>query len=164
MTEERPFDERPAARPSEPAETTARKSARVESNQPKKVEIGTYGWVSIIAVGIAVIVGIVNGLVGNGNSSRSATDDPIEQARVVIGGGYKYDEIKVATDNALTAAGLATNDENRNRAWSSVISVASGSNVDEMAVMQCVPSQIAAAGSLSLPDAVAFCFTEMKLE
>jgi hypothetical protein len=93
--------------------------------------------------------------------------DPIEQARVVLGGQYSYDTVKAATDGALTATGLGLTDANRNSAWSSVLAVIdglseTGYSVAGMDVMLCVPG-VARAGSTNFPDAAALCATEIAV-
>lgn len=102
----------------------------------------------------------------SGSRSEIASDpDAIEQAQVVLGGEHTYAEIQAATDNALRSAGEGLTDENRSRAWSSVLATKKGlvdkgyPAPDSMSVMLCVPGSIATR-SVELTEAVAYCSLE----
>jgi hypothetical protein len=91
------------------------------------------------------------------------SSDPIEQARVVLGGVYSYDEVKSVTDSALEATGTAVNDDTRSRAWSAVLAVTENlSGVDPMEVMQCVEA-LGLASNTDFPDTAAICATSISL-
>ena len=147
------------------------------------------GCLAIIGVIIAlVIIGSIVGAVSKGGGSSSSggssgtssggsssggttsggsSSDPIEQARVVLGGGYSYATVLSATDGALSATGLSGTDDNRSRAWSSVLSVvkgltAKGYSVGPMDVMLCVPG-IANSSGWDFPDSAALCATDLAV-
>lgn len=170
MTEFRPFDERPAARPSQPAQQQQPLSP--QQAQTPRQGIGCMGC-SLIVIGVLILVVIISIVVAAATSSRSANDggssstgshskgstDPIEQARVVLGGEYSYESIQSATDSALAATETAVTDDSRNRAWSAVLKVTDNlSNVAPMDVMQCV-TDIGPSSGFSFPDAAALCAT-----
>lgn len=179
MTENRPLNERPEARPVTVPDLNMSDEPPAK---PAKQKMGCCGWILIVPmaiVGIVIVWSVVSGIAESINSSRSSSSpssssqsspqqsstpaDPIEQARVVLGGAYSYEQVQSVTDSALSAAGLVLNDDNRNRAWSSAIAVTENSNVSPMAVLECAPGLISAAGNLSLPDAIGFCYTEISL-
>lgn len=57
----------------------------------------------------------------NTSTEENGTPDAIEQARMVIDGNHSYEAVKGVSDRALNAAGESLSDENRSRAWSSVL-------------------------------------------
>ncbi|MBT2495074.1 hypothetical protein J7E45_05580 [Microbacterium sp. ISL-59] len=81
---------------------------------------------------------------------------------MVLGGAYTYEQVKQTTDAALTATNTAVNDENRSRAWSSVLSVTKELNARPMDVMLCV-TDYGPIANMKLPDAAALCATEIHL-
>ncbi len=136
-------------------------------------------------LGAIAVIAIVVWLVGLGNSRPSTTTgnttsgsssevsgtgnsrDPIEQARVVLGGSYSYAQIKAATDAALSSTGTALTDENRSRAWSAVLSVTGGLttkgySVDAMAGMRCIPD-LGQVSGMDFPDTAALCASDLAL-
>lgn len=167
MSEGRPLSERPAAKPAVPADASG--SAPVA---PAKRGLGCFGIGCLGVIGIAVVIGIVSIVGGqmskspgggNGGSGTSSnTADPIEQARVVLGGAYTYEQVKQTTDAALTATSTVVSDENRSRAWSSVLSVTKELNAAPMDVMLCVTAYGPVA-NMTFPDAAALCATEIHL-
>lgn len=84
----------------------------------------------------------------------------------MLGDGYTYAEIQTATDDALQAAGESLTDENRSRAWSSILATKEGlvdkgyPAPDSMSVMRCVPDSISTR-SVGLTEAVAYCSLEV---
>lgn len=171
MAEQRPFEERPAARP---AAAPASQPSNFQPVQPQKSGLGCLGWIGIIVAAIFVI-SVIASIVPDTNKTRNsssssssqssgASADPIEQARVVLGGAYSYEQVKSVTDAALSSAGLTVNDDNRSRAWSSALAATKDSTVNPMSVMQCAPELLNAASGLELPEAIALCYTEMALE
>lgn len=115
---------------------------------------------------ILVIIGIVNG--AGGNSRPGDTEDPIEQARVVLEANhdeqYTYSEIKSVTDRALSVTGEPLTDRNRSGAWSAALAVTEGSTVSPMAVMRCTAEEGAGSqgAGLSLSDVIALCSTILR--
>lgn len=107
-----------------------------------------------------------SGAESNTSAEADNTADPIEQARVVLDGNHSYDEVKDVTDRALQAAGESLTDENRSRAWSSILKTQSGlvekgyASPDAYQVMGCVPGSIASHG-VAFTAAVAYCSLEI---
>lgn len=176
MSEERPLDQRPAARPVQPPEVPGQASPPEQAVPPKK-GMGCFGIASIGIIVAAVIITvslIITTAVRSGSSGPDdASDggsvsgdftDPIEQARVVLGDAYTYEEIKSVTDAALLATDTDISNENYSRAWSSVLKVTDSlTGVAPMDVMRCV-SEFDPSFGVDFPDAAALCATEIHLE
>lgn len=130
---------------------------------PPPAKLGALGWIGIAAV---VLVGIG---VWAGAQSRSGgsdgSEDPIEQARVVLSAShderYSYDEVKRVTDQALAVTGEPAIDRNRAGAWSAVLQLAESNDVSPMAIMRCVTREGAGAegAGLGFPEVAAICAT-----
>lgn len=100
---------------------------------------------------------------GGGGSSTGSSTDPIEQARVVLGGAYSYSEVKTATDNALRATGTPVTDEYRSRAWSAVLAATRDlDSASQMEVMRCV-AEIGPESGFDFPDAAGLCAADVTL-
>lgn len=107
---------------------------------------------------------------GSGGTSASSgrtsagSSDPIEQARVVLGGSYSYDHVKEVTDAALSATATEISSENYSRAWSAVLKVSDGlPGVLPMDVMLCVV-EIGPTSRMSFAESTALCATTIHLE
>ncbi len=128
--------------------------------------------IGMIAIGLIVLALLIFGFVADltdrssdaGRSgSRAGSSDPIEQARVVLGGAHSYDTVKTATDTALAATDTPVTNENRSRAWSSILGVTKNLDVDPMEVMRCVPEIAATGAGMTFPDLAGLCATELSL-
>jgi uncharacterized membrane protein len=180
VTDERPLDERPAARPSEPL-PDATGSGQDVTGVPvtPKTGLGCFGigclgiiGVVLVVLVISLIVGAVNGSNSGGNTGSSGSSgtsiDPIEQARVVLatnyGESYSYSDIKSITDRALSYFDLPQTNEYRSRVWSSILSVIKApelSHVSPMAVMRCVAAEDETNG-MELSEWIALCAVALK--
>ena len=121
-----------------------------------------------LAVGMLIAGFLMTGC--SSESGDTAKDvlpaaDAIQQAWVVLGGDYAYDELKTATDIALMAGGESLTESNRTSVWDSILNVKEGlvekgyPEPDSMAVMECIPGSIASRG-VEITEAVAFCSLE----
>lgn len=147
---------------------------------PQRKRIGCFGVVLII-IGIVAVLAIGGQLLqaafkpsgggSSGGSSSGSSTDPIEQARVVLLNNYdenfRYEDVKTATDAALSTLELPLTDEYRSRAWSSALAVVEPADlrhVSPMAVMLCVSQQgVGAVGAgMTFPDVVAICATLLR--
>lgn len=90
-------------------------------------------------------------------------EDPIEQARVVLGGAYSYELVQAATDAALVSTATPVTTDNYSRAWSSVLAVTANLDVEPMDVMLCVPQYANSDAGLTFPQVVALCATDLHL-
>lgn len=121
----------------------------------------------LTAIGLGVVAMIVYGNLNNSDGESGAgSNDPIEQARVVLEANYDeqytYNYVKTATDNALSATGESLTDRNRAGAWSAVLKVIedNGLSRSPMDTMLCVPriaEAASAAGTSSIAAAVTAC-------
>jgi hypothetical protein len=190
MSDDRPFDQRPAARPAPPSQPLPGQFGPPDQAVPKPGGMGCFGVgcigvvvvvavIAVIALGIIVVGAVTSGVntastgsstgqgpaeqEDSGVSGEGTSADPIEQARVVLGGAYAYDTVKSVTDAALSATGTPATSENYSRAWSAVLTVSDNlEGVDPMAVMECV-GEIGAASGFDFPEAAALCATEIQL-
>lgn len=126
--------------------------------------------IGMIAIGLIVLALLIFGFVADlsdqssdASGSGVGSSDPIEQARVVLGGAYSYDTVKTATDTALAATDTPVTNENRSRAWSSILGVTTNLDVDPMEVMRCVPEIAATGAGMTFPDLAGLCATELSL-
>ena len=170
MSSERPYEERPAARPVEPlvpevetnADTQAGLSAASTSAQitPKKGVSG-FVWALVIIGAILFIIIAATSNKGSSTSSSggSQSTDPIYQVQVVLDGKYSYDQIKSITDSVIAAYGLPATDDSANRIWSAVLSVTKGSSVPPMDVMTCA---VQPDSGMTFPDMAGICFTILQ--
>lgn len=127
-------------------------------------------WVVVkVAGALALCIGVwvlaANAWGGFWEKASQDSDDPIEQARVVLLGEYSYEEIKHVTDTALTVTGMQLTDDMRSRAWSSVLVLADTSGVEQMTIMRCVAE--GGGGSVQdgvdFPDAAGLCTSVLAL-
>ncbi|WP_137244045.1 hypothetical protein [Plantibacter flavus] len=95
--------------------------------------------------------------------SMQAADDPIEQAREVVGGSYSYERVQQATAAALVATGTPVTTDNFSRAWSSVLAVTDKLGIEPMDVMLCVPELASSESGLTFPEVAALCASEIYL-
>jgi hypothetical protein len=95
--------------------------------------------------------------------SMQAADDPIDQAREVVGGSYSYERVQQATAAALVATGTPVTTDNFSRAWSSVLAVTDKLGIEPMDVMLCVPELASSESGLTLPEVAALCASEIYL-
>lgn len=134
----------------------------------------------IAAIGAIVVVGVVVGgsrppsaVQSDSQSSMQsppadapslqAADDPIEQAREVVGGSYSYERVQQATAAALVATGTPVTTDNFSRAWSSVLAVTDKLGIEPMEVMLCVPELASSESGLTFPEVAALCASEIYL-
>ncbi|MEV4689457.1 hypothetical protein [Microbacterium sp. LWH3-1.2] len=186
MSEPRPYDERPAARPVPPAAVPGGSVPPNAKVPPKKsmgcFAIGCLGVIVVIVLAILIpVIGNAIGSASNGGDSSTTTtsgpspggnsgggsggsSDPIEQARVVLRGAYSYDTVKAATDAALAATNTPISDENYSRAWSAVLEVTDNlTGVAPMDVMACV-AELGPSSGMDFPDTTAICATSIHLD
>lgn len=155
------------------------------TTQPKSD--GGRGWQVLLGIVVAALVITLIATVGSNNrpspavtngsstggsstpggNTSGASTDPIERARVVLGGVYSYAQVKSVTDQALSATSTATTDTNRSRAWSAVLAAVKGLedkgySVAPMGVMRCVAGFGPASG-LDFPEASALCATDIAV-
>lgn len=90
-------------------------------------------------------------------------DDPIEQAREVVGGSYSSERVQQATAAALVATGTPVTTDNFSRAWSSVLAVTDKLGIEPMDVMLCVPELASSESGLTFPEVAALCASEIYL-
>lgn len=90
-------------------------------------------------------------------------DDPIEQAREVVGGSYSSERVQQATAAALVATGTPVTTDNFSRAWSSVLAVTDKLGIEPMEVMLCVPELASSESGLTFPEVAALCASEIYL-
>ena len=95
--------------------------------------------------------------------SLQTADDPIEQAREVVGGSYSYERVQQATAAALIATGTPVTTDNFSRAWSSVLAVTDKLGIEPMDVMLCVPELASSESGLTFPEVAALCAGEIYL-
>ncbi|WP_153303524.1 hypothetical protein [Plantibacter flavus] len=95
--------------------------------------------------------------------SLQTADDPIEQAREVVGGSYSYERVQQATAAALVATGTPVTTDNFSRAWSSVLAVTDKLGIEPMEVMLCVSELASSESSLAFPEVAALCASEIYL-
>ncbi|MBF4513637.1 hypothetical protein ITJ66_14195 [Plantibacter sp. VKM Ac-2885] len=95
--------------------------------------------------------------------SLQAADDPIEQAREVVGGSYSYERVQQATAAALVATGTPVTTDNSFKAWSSVLAVTDKLGIQPMEVMLCVPELASSESGLTFPEVAALCASEIYL-
>ncbi|MBD8534422.1 hypothetical protein [Plantibacter sp. CFBP 13570] len=95
--------------------------------------------------------------------SLQTADDPIEQAREVVGGSYSYERVQQATAAALVATGTPVTTDNFSRAWSSVLAVTDKLGIEPMEVMLCVPELASSESGLTFPEVAALCASEIYL-
>ncbi|MBD8104391.1 hypothetical protein [Plantibacter sp. CFBP 8775] len=95
--------------------------------------------------------------------SLQAADDPIEQAREVVGGSYSYERVQQATAAALVATGTPVTTDNFSKAWSSVLAVTDKLGIEPMEVMLCVPELASSESGLTFPEVAARCASEIYL-
>lgn len=176
MTNPRPFDERPAARPV-PSPAVPSGSVPPNAEMPPKSGMGCFGIGCIgmiVVIVLAIFIPIIGDTIsstpgGSGSSTTSGggsagSTDPIEQARVVLGGGYSYETVKAATDAALTATNTPISNDTYSRAWSSVLKVADGlPGVAPMDVMNCV-ADLGPSSGMDFPETTALCGTTIHLD
>jgi hypothetical protein len=167
----RPYEERPAARPIQP-EATPLDSQDVSPEEvieteplplyerPKK-RLGCLGW-SLIIIAIVIFISVLVGSFSDSNEDTSASTDPIEQVQVVLEGAYTYDEISSISSSAIASYGLPATDESISMIWSAVLSVTDGSTVKAWDVMTC--AQTRPDPSVDFPFVVAICFTDLKFQ
>lgn len=133
----------------------------------------------IAAIGAIVVVSVVVGgarppaVQSDGQSSMhsppadgpsmQAADDPIEQAREVVGGSYSYERVQQATAAALVATGTPVTTDNSFKAWSSVLAVTDKLGIEPMEVMLCVPELASSESGLTFPEVAALCASEIYL-
>ena len=98
-----------------------------------------------------------------GGPSMQAADDPIEQAREVVGGSYSDERVQQATAAALVATGTPVTTDNFSRAWSSVLAVTDKLGIEPMEVMLCVPQLASSESGLTFPGVAALCASEIYL-
>ncbi|WP_133060015.1 hypothetical protein [Plantibacter elymi (nom. nud.)] len=90
-------------------------------------------------------------------------DDPIEQAREVVGGSYSSERVQQATAAALVATGTPVTTDNFSRAWSSVLAATDKLAIEPMDVMLCVPELASSESGLTFPEVAALCASEIYL-
>ncbi|MBD8467817.1 hypothetical protein IFU30_16245 [Plantibacter sp. CFBP 8798] len=133
----------------------------------------------IAAIGAIVVVSVVVGgsrppaVQSDSQSSMQSppadapalqtADDPIEQAREVVGGSYSYERVQQATAAALVATGTPVTTDNFSRAWSSVLAVTDKLGIEPMEVMLCVPELASSESGLTFPEVAALCASEIYL-
>lgn len=184
MSEERPFEERPAARPVTP-EPLPGATTPLDPTVPPKKRMGCFGIGCIgviVVIVLAILIPVIGSAINNAQSSSGGggttsndgtsnsgggsggSTDPIEQARVVLGGAYSYDAVKQATDAALAATGTPISSENYSRAWSAVLAVTKNlAGVAPMDVMDCV-AELGPSSAMDFPDTAAICATTIHLD
>jgi hypothetical protein len=95
--------------------------------------------------------------------SMQTADDPIEQAREVVGGSYSYERVQQATAAALVATGTPVTTDNFSRAWSSALAVTDKLGIEPMDVILCVPELASSESGLTFPEVAALCASEIYL-
>ncbi|WP_281640520.1 hypothetical protein [Aurantimicrobium minutum] len=169
MSDERPYEERPAARPINPVTSPETQNFGDVPNKPSsgnqpikptnKKGIGCLGW-SLIIIAAIVLISVIASA-GNGTKSNTvATTDPIEQVQVVLNNAYSYEEISSISSTVISSYGLPATDESISKIWSSVLAVTDGSSVAPMDVMTC--ARTPADPSFEFPNMVAYCFTALQ--
>ncbi|ALJ20639.1 hypothetical protein [Microbacterium sp. No. 7] len=128
----------------------------------EKKRRGGWGCLGLVVavVGIGIAFSALSG--GQTTGETGYSDDPIEQARVVLRGEYTYQQIKEATDTAIAGAGLPVNDDSRSRAWSAILAVTKDLDVPPMEIMLCV-GEYAPVAHMEFAEVVALCATELHL-
>lgn len=103
----------------------------------------------------------IGGSTGGGDTTEgdgsAGTTDPIENARVVLGGGDSSAQIKAPTDAELLVTGTAISNQNYLPAWSSVHKVVGGlEGVALMDVMYRI-LEVGPSSNIDTPETTALC-------
>lgn len=164
------------------------RSSPPPADKPPKLGLSRSGTVGLIVAGVVVLAVVAaaggsafgeagstssessNSSGANGDESAGTIDvgssagstDPIEQARVVLGGSYSYQTVKAVTDSALSVTGTASSNDAYSRAWSAVLKVSDNLQIDPMRVMTCV-TEFPQGNGLTFAEAAALCATDIHL-
>jgi hypothetical protein len=122
-----------------------------------------------LGIGLVFVVGLL--VTGCSASSEEpggndAAPDVIQQAVVVLGDEYTYEELKTATDVALMNGGEGLTESSRTAVWDSILGVKKGlidkgyPEPDSMDVLECIPGSIATR-AVELTEAIAYCSLEV---
>jgi hypothetical protein len=89
--------------------------------------------------------------------------DPLDQMLISFNGNPSKTEIKQAMDDALNATDTAISDENYSRAGSVLVTFRKEYGIDEMDVLECVPTATRdpRVPELSFPNVAAVCVTDL---
>lgn len=94
---------------------------------------------------------------------KTPPSDPLDQMLISFNGNPSKTEIKQAMDNALNATDTVISNENYSRAGSVLVTFRKEYGIDEMEVLECVPTATRdpRVPELSFPNVAAVCVTDL---
>lgn len=98
-------------------------------------------------------------------SANDLPEDPLVQMEIAFNGDQSPDEIREALDLAFAATSTEATSDNYSRAGSVLVTLRQEYAIDEMEILECIPSLADdETSALTFPDAAALCVAELVVQ